>query len=132
MPGPPPKPLEEKIRLGNPGQRKLPKVIEGQPAIPLELEDVTVDEAVDTLLREGVSWIAKTDAPMVALLRGALSYLAELKGDPDVKPSDITTQFKVCHQMMAELGMTTASRSRLQLAVVQAESAAQKLRKFQQ
>ena len=65
--GRPPKPLEEKIRLGNPGKRKLPTPV--TVIAPIDVQVMTGDgpqtgdELVEAIMAAGAAaWISETDA----------------------------------------------------------------------
>ncbi len=128
--GRPPKAIEEKRRLGNPGKRALPSAGALAVVAPVEPSDyeLAATDSLDKVLEAGVHWIASTDGPKVALLREALEYLEQLKADPRTKPAEVTAQFKAVSSMLSDLGFDPTARSRLGLAEVKAQSTLEKLR----
>ena len=65
--GRPPKPLEQKMRLGNPGKRRLPRPVTVIAPVDVQVMNGdgprTGDELVDALMAAGAgSWIGETDA----------------------------------------------------------------------
>ena len=130
--GRPPKPLEQKIRTGNPGKRALANGSElvALEALPLEAHDLTPQQAFDWIMEVGIAWVGTSEAPMVALTRDALEHYGQLNAAPGTPAKELREARKEIRELLVELGLSTAARSRLQLAAVKAESAAEKLAKL--
>lgn len=143
MPGPPPKPAEQKRKLGNPGKRALrpaAKVV----ALPAADDDCPADLGkagrdfwlyATTTTR---SWLAPSDRPILEMLCQAFDrreYILQVlsqegwsvttdKGYPYKHPlvgtlSDLEKQMTA---WMSLLGLSPADRTRLGLAEVKARS----------
>jgi hypothetical protein len=135
--GRPPKPTEEKRRLGNPGGRALTPAgaeLAVVPPLPATLADQTPAEALEKVMQRGVHWLAETDGPAVALLRELLEERGELKAAIDAGVGDRKALRDVDKQaiaLLAQLGFDPASRSRLGLAEVKAASKLEGIRASQ-
>ncbi len=134
--GRPSKPLEQKRALGNPGKRRLPSGAELAVVSPVERGplELRAGEIFDLTLHEGVSWLGRTEAPALVLLREQLEERqglrdAVLAGTGDRK--QLRELEKQIWTAYAELGFTAASRSRLGLAEVKAASKLEALRASQ-
>ena len=136
--GRPPKPVEQKIALGNPGRRPLPGGAELAVVAPAELTiaDQTPLQAFENVMARGVIWLAETDAPSLALLREMLEERGELRAQVDAGVEgarrhlrDLDKQTQV---LLGQLGFDPASRSRLGLAEVKAASKLEGIRASQE
>jgi P27 family predicted phage terminase small subunit len=143
VPGPPPKPNEQKRKLGNPGKRALPAVAEVTPLAPLPFEppaDLGKD-GIDFIrgVVASTPWLADTDRPTVELAARLVDECAEMardidetgrlhmteKGYPVINPlvGALATSRKQLHSVLASLGYTPADRTRMGLAEVKAKNA---------
>ena len=127
--GRPPKPIEQKRKTGNPGRRPLPSVanIAAVPAITAELHDLSTGDAMSRVLEAGVSWIASTDSPKVALLREAIEDYELLRSGAPT-PKDLREARAEIGRLMSELGFDPTARARLGLAEVKAQSKLEEMR----
>jgi P27 family predicted phage terminase small subunit len=141
--GRPPKPVEQKRRLGNPGQRPLPAVADtaALPELPFEPPEDLGPDGVAFI--QGVvastPWLANTDRPTVELAARLVDECAEIqreineagrvfvteKGYPVINPlvGALSTSRKQLHSVLASLGYTPADRTRMGLAEVKAKNA---------
>lgn len=135
--GPPPKPIEQKRALGNPGKRALPGGAALAVVAPVErtMADQSPLSAFDLVLHRGVSWLAETDAPSLALLRSLLEEREPLReqafaGSSEARKSlrDLDKQIT---PLLSQLGFDPAARSRLGLAEVKAASKLEGIRASQ-
>jgi hypothetical protein len=134
QPGRPPKPVEEKRRLGNPGKRALPT--SGALAIVEPIGKTMADwsalDAFDQVMSDGVNWLARTDAPTLALLREMLEERQVLRAAVLAGAGD-RRQLRELDKQIAErlsaLGFDPAARSRLGLAEVKRVSKLEELRR---
>ncbi len=120
--GRPPKPIEEKRRIGNPGHRALP--VQGSlatvPEVEPEIRDLTLGEAMERVLDMGVHWLGQTDGPTLALARETLEDYARARLTGDIKLT-IAPREQVM-RVFSRLGFDPEARSRLGLAEVKAQS----------
>lgn len=132
-PGRPPKPIEQKRRLGNPGKRPLPtNVIPLEPLSPIDLGDAT-DPLVSTLIDAGaIHWLARTDLPILEVAKQLWLDQALLRRSLDGEFSrDVFNAYiatlKELRACLSLLGLTPTDRSRLGVAEVKARSTLEKL-----
>ena len=130
--GRPPKPVELKRRLGNPGKRPLPApVVSIAPIVSTASVPAFAsgDEMLQHVLDAGAStWIGPTDAAMASLARRLWddAALAQARwaasGDPEAFRAyrDTTKELIAC---LSALGLDPASRGRLGVAAVKAQNA---------
>ena len=146
MPGPPPKPNEQKRRLGNPGQHKLPDVatVTALPALPADDVPESLSETGAALWQSvtatGRAWLAPSDHPVLMLLCELADRRVELSahiadhGWTVTRPGDGHMVANPAVAMLADvekrmvhiaslLGMTPADRTRMGLAEVKAANA---------
>jgi len=129
----PPKPLEQKRKLGNPGHQSIPKAgslmqIDGgymQPFRPLEYAG---KQLWDSVFQHGELWISqRTDVHLLLMTCEQLDRREELR-TKIVETDDwhILKQLNDLERMIAtnlgQLGFTPAERTRLGLAEVKAKS----------
>lgn len=134
--GRPPKPTEEKRRLGNPGKRAIAGGAELAVVAPLPvtMADRSPRDAFEQVMQDGVTWLAATDAPSVALLREMLEERGDLKAALDAGLGDrrhLRDLDKQIMSLLSQLGFDPAARSRLGLAEVKAASKLEALRASQ-
>lgn len=135
--GRPPKPLEEKRRLGNPGQRRLPQPgsLALVPAPDRTLADQTALEAFENVMQAGVVWLAATDAPSLALLHSLLEEREVLRAAVMAGTGD-RRQLRELESrilpLLGQLGFDPAARARLGLAEVKAQSKMEGIRVSQE
>lgn len=148
LPGPPPKPTEQKRRLGNPGKQTLPDLRDVADAAPL------ADEAPPDLGPEGADlwlavresakpWLAASDSLTLLMLcelydrrteyKRTLTDYGTLITRPDghlvANPAAqllIQTEKQIT-DIAASLGLTPADRTRMGLAEVKAKNAFEEL-----
>ena len=142
MPGPPPKPVERKRRLGNPGQKPLPAKIHVLPTLQqLEPPETLGADGLafwQAAMRTCGYWLADSDQALLRMTAEAfdrraflLSVLASEgwhvvtdKGYPYKHPlvaplADLEAQIG---KWLGQLGMTPTDRTRMGVAEVQAVS----------
>lgn len=142
--GRPPKPIEEKRRLGNPGKRPLPaasEVVALRPAVgvPDPPAELLTDGAAlwARIWTAGAIWIAPaTDTEAVAevcrLTDDVAVARARYRATRD--PGDLralTSISKLLQEALAALGFNPTARSRLGVAEVKAQSKLEELRERQ-
>ncbi|CAB5217767.1 hypothetical protein UFOVP209_14 [uncultured Caudovirales phage] len=134
--GRPPKPVEQKRALGNPGKRSLPGGANLAAVAPIESTPADLDP-VDTfaaVISHGQMWLAATDSIALALLRealeerSALRHLVMATQSADARKALRDLDKQIIGQLSV-LGFDPAARSRLGLAEVKAQSTLEKLRK---
>lgn len=142
--GRPPKPAEQKRRLGNPGKRAMPAVGDVAPlsslsaTLPPDLgsDGLSLWEAVSQAAK---AWLAPSDAPTLLLLCELYDRRAMLKGHLDadgpliMRPDGhmvanpvmqmLATTEKQIADLASSLGLTPADRTRMGLAEVKAQNA---------
>lgn len=129
--GRPPKPVEQKRRIGNPGKRPLPGALTIMPAVDIQ---VTADGPIITALVESgaASWIGATDMPTVRVAQRLWDDMERLRSaldddfNPKVHSAYIATvkELGVC---LSKLGLSPSDRSRLGVAEVKARSKLEEL-----
>lgn len=128
--GRPPKPVEQKRRLGNPGKRRLPVplVVLAPSSLP-----ATDDRIIETLVETGVaSWIGQTDMPTVRLAQRLWDDSERLRAvldDEFSEPAfrayrDTIKELRAC---LSLLGLSPSDRSRLGVAEVRTRSKLEEL-----
>lgn len=148
MPGPPPKPTEQKRRNGNPGKRALPTALTIlTPADPASRTPPDVlgpaGLAAWRLAFERAPWIADADVATVRHWALAEDLAAELRAsiarDGYVLYTDkgyayqnpalgaLATVEEQCRKWISLLGLTPADRSRLGVAEVKAQNALEEM-----
>lgn len=144
--GPPPKPLEQKRKLGNPGARRLPRPSDTVALEPAAVPDVVLPTPGDRLVRELMAgpageWISGPDfLGVVALLRDGwnerhdlMAAIASLGDDwygGRYTPAAVARLGVVERNLtlwLSQLGLTPADRSRLGVAEVRAKSRLEEL-----
>jgi hypothetical protein len=132
--GRPPTPIEQKRKLGTLRPDRLPGGTTDL-AVVAALEPTMADqsplEAFDRILHMGVSWLADTDAPTVALLRSSLVELDEMIGQGGYDRKARRDLEKQIFDLLSALGFNPAARSRLGLAEVKAQSKLEEIRERQ-
>lgn len=131
--GNPPKPLEQKRKLGNPGHQALPKLnslmeVDGgytEPFRPLEYAGM---QLWDSVFKHGELWISnRTDVHLLIMTAEQLDRREELRTKiAETDDWHILKQLNDLERMIAtnlgQLGFTPAERTRLGLAEVKAKS----------
>ena len=135
----PPKPTEQKRKLGNPGKRALPKEAEVialpggyvDPPRPLEFAG---QQLWDAAFKHGGTWISSTtDIPLLTLTCEQLDRREELRSAIAEKGLDrqlimsINETEKLISSNLGLLGFSPADRTRLGLAEVKTQSKLQEL-----
>lgn len=134
-PGRPPKPTEQKRKLGNPGKRALPNgsALAAVPAISPEPVDLDPTEVMAAVLEAGKPWLATSDLLACVLLRESIEERSSLRelviqsGSTDARKALRDLDKQIISQL-SQLGFDPAARSRLGLAEVKAASTLEKLR----
>ena len=129
--GRPPTAIEKKRRRGTDRADRDGKPGELRAVAPVNTSDIlelTVEQALERSLTAGSYWISESDSTSVVAAREATEFYAELKANPQCKPSDRLAAFKVMTEAFRDLGFTPGERSRLGLAEVQAKSKLEELR----
>lgn len=134
--GRPPKPVEQKRSIGNPGKRTLPGGgnLAAVPAVESTPVDLDPADTLATVISYGQVWLAATDSIALAMLREALEertslrhlVLATQSADARKALRDLDKQII---GQLSLLGFDPAARSRLGLAEVKAATTLEKLRK---
>src|SRR6056297_24859 len=135
----PPKPLEQKRKLGNPGKRGLPDAGDTialpsgyvDPPRPLEFAG---QQLWDAAFKHGETWIsANTDVPLLTLTCEQLDRREELRSAIAENGLDrqlimsINETEKLISSNLGLLGFSPADRTRLGLAEVKTQSKLQEL-----
>jgi len=130
--GRPPKAIEEHKRTGTYRQDRHGVALAVVEPVDLAPYQQTAAEAFAAVMADGVAWLARTDAPALALLR---SMLEEREGLRDAAMAGSTEARKMLRDLdkqlvslMSELGFNPAARSRLGLAEVKTQSKLEELR----
>ena len=136
----PPKPLEQKRKLGNPGKRGLPDAaelmpLEGgyiEPFRPLEFAG---KQLWDSVFKHGELWISRrTDVHLLLMTCEQLDRREQLRSELAEKGLDralimsINETEKLISGNLGQLGFTPSDRTRLGLAEVKRESKLEQLR----
>lgn len=119
--GRPPKPTEQKRKLGNPGRRQLPS---GSLAVvPVQSRHLGMElsalEAVEMVLDEGVVWLGQSDVPTIVALREVLAKREQIESTDLKLWIELT---KAATSLMSQLGFDPTARARLGLAEIKAAS----------
>ena len=135
----PPKPLEQKRKLGNPGKQKLPNAEQTlalpsgyvDPPRPLEFAG---QQLWDAAFKHGGTWISSnTDIPLLTLTCEQLDRREELRSAIAENGLDrqlimsINETEKLISSNLGLLGFSPADRTRLGLAEVKTQSKLQEL-----
>ncbi len=131
--GRPPKPIEQKRRLGNPGKRRLPRggTLAVVPEVDRGLLEHPMHEVLARVLDQGITWLADSDAPALKLFE---EQLEEREGLRDAVLAGIGDRRQLREldkqviELLSRLGFDPAARSRLGLAEVKAHSKLEELR----
>jgi len=133
--GRPPKPTEQKRKLGNPGKRPLPNgsALVAVAAIAPEPIDLDPTATLSAVLEAGKAWLAASDSLACVLLRESIEERVVLRelvmqtqgSDARKALRDLDKQII---SQLSQLGFDPAARSRLGLAEVKAASTLEKLR----
>lgn len=146
-PGPPPRPLEEKRALGNPGHQRLPK-----PSATIPLTRIAPKPPPGFRLGPagrrmwthvaGLPWVAASDAPSLELMCQAADLLATMednlvehgltytsRGREYSHPllTQVAAARKLLWAQLGSFGLSPADRSRLGVAEVRGSSKFQEL-----
>lgn len=134
MTGRPPKPTEQKRRLGNPGKRTLPaqSALAAVPAIQPEPAELSPTEVLAGVLEAGSVWLAQSDLLAVTLLRETVEEREKLRelvlstNSSDARKGlrEIDKQIIV---QLSSLGFDPTARSRLGVAEIRAQSTLQRM-----
>lgn len=129
------KPVEEKRRLGNPGQRKLPEPIASQPQLSAESATTSPLGAIEAIMSHASIWLGETDALAMALLYEMLQEREEIKKLIPAGEATRTQLRQLETQILAllrDLGLNPIARSKIGLSEVQAASTLDQMRNRKQ
>ena len=124
--GRPPKPVELKRRLGNPGKRPLPVPVGHVAPLAEDGWGLTPAEALGRVMDDGAPWIAETDLPTVSLLGEALELHERARTSGSLR--DLILVQRHIARLLSQLGFDPTARARLGLAEVRAASKLEDLR----
>lgn len=128
--GRPPKPVELKRRLGNPGKRKLATAL---AVVPVDIATIADGPIVQALVDSGAAgWIGATDAPTVRLAQRLWDDMEALRSALDDQFDKKThdaymATVKELRSCLSMLGLSPSDRSRLGVAEVKARSKLEEL-----
>ena len=130
--GRPPKPVESHKRTGTYRKDRHGSNLALVDAVVPLPHEVTAADAFAQVMADGVAWLARTDAPALALLR---SMLEEREGLRDLAFQGSAESRKQLRELdkqivglLSNLGFDPAARARLGLAEVKAQSVLEQLR----
>lgn len=135
--GRPPKPIEEKRRLGNPGKRRLPKAnlvaLAPVHVLPATPDPASGEELVARILETPASaWISEPDRlALLPLLAEAWDERKRLLVNPVYTPAFVSRLGQLERNLttwLSLLGLTPTDRSRLGVAEVKARSKLEEIR----
>jgi hypothetical protein len=129
----PPVPIEVKRKRGTLRPDRIPggsTDLAAVPALEPTMADQTPLEALDRVLAAGVSWLAETDAPTVALLYSLFVERAEMVSG-GYNRSELRMLDKQIHELLSACGFNPAARTRLGVAEVKAQSKLEEIRERQ-
>lgn len=135
----PPKPLEQKRKLGNPGRRPLPDLAEtitlssGYLEAPRPLEFAGA-QLWDMVFKHGSAWVSNTtDVPLLLMTCEQLDRREQIRNEIAEKGLDrqlimsVNETEKLISSNLGLLGFSPADRTRLGLAEVKTHSKLQEL-----
>ena len=137
----PPKPVELKRKLGNPGKQALPKEgelmpLEGGYIEPFRPLEYAGQQLWDSVFKYAELWISRrTDVHLLLMTCEQLDRRETLRSQLTEKPEDralimsLNETEKLIATNLGQLGFTPAERTRLGLAEVRRESKLEQLRK---
>lgn len=140
----PPKPLEQKRKLGNPGKRAMPKegdliTLPGGYIEPFRPLEYAGKQLWDSVFKYGDLWISqRTDVHLLLITCEQLDRRETLRSALVEKPEDralimsLNETEKLIAGNLGQLGFTPAERTRLGLAEVRKESKLEQLRKMRE
>lgn len=130
--GRPPKPVESHRRTGTYRKDRHGSNLALVEAVDQSPYELSAADAFESVMADGVGWLARTDAPALALLR---SMLEEREGLRDLAFQGSNESRKALRDLdkqiislLANLGFDPASRARLGLAEVKTKSVLEQLR----
>jgi len=135
----PPKPLEQKRLLGNPGKRAMPKIaetfpLEGGWIEPLRPLEEAGTQLWDSVFKEGELWVSRrTDVHLLQVTCEQLDRRNHLSNLWRSNPTDKNLLMRLVEveraiaANLSLLGFTPSDRSRLGLAEIKAKSKLQEL-----
>jgi len=141
--GRPAKPLEVRLRNGNPGKQKLPQVVEigrppSPPKVPSHLK-ASGKKAWKSLWTAGHIWLGESDMLAVKLACEQADQVAALRRQASaIRRPELRLQFLYAIQKaesaylstLSQLGFTPTARARLGLVVAQAAETESRLSRF--
>ena len=142
--GNPPKPVELKRKLGNPGKQPLPKEgelmpLEGGYIEPFRPLEYAGKQLWDSVFKHAELWISRrTDVHLLLMTCEQLDRRETLRSALVEKPEDralimsLNETEKLIASNLGQLGFTPSERTRLGLAEVRKESKLEQLRKMRE
>lgn len=126
--GRPPKPTEQKRKIGTLRPDRVQGSLAVVEAVERQAHEAKVSEALDRVMSMGVAWLAATDQPTLCMLRDAVEQYEELRADPRSDPRDVVAVRKSVTELLSQLGFDPTARARLGLAEVKARSKLEEIR----
>lgn len=132
--GNPPKPIEQKRLLGNPGKRAMPKesetiALEGGYTEPMRPLEFAGKQLWDSVFQHGALWVSsRTDVHLLLMTCEQLDRREELRSLLSEDPADKNLLMRTMEleksiaSNLGLLGFTPSDRTRLGLAEVKARS----------
>lgn len=149
--GRPPKPVEDKRRLGNPGQRKLPDkatvtaLVVADRSVPAHLGEA--GQKVWQHMAANIPWFAQSDhlalVELCDLVDLRAMLIGQIRADGVVTPTgsgsiqahpnwvQVVAITKQIHGLMSLFGLTPADRGRIGLGEVAARTKLEELRRME-
>ena len=130
--GRPPKPVEQHRKSGTFRADRHGAALAVVPPVDALPHEVSAADAFAQVMADGVAWLARTDAPALALLRSLLEEREELRASATAGSTEARKALrdvdKLIVGLLSQLGFDPASRARLGLAEVKAKSVLESLR----
>ena len=130
--GRPPKPVESHRKTGTYRKDRHGANLALVEAVDRSPYELTAADAFESVMSDGVGWLARTDAPALAMLR---SMLEEREGLRDLafqgsneSRKALRDLDKLIISLLSNLGFDPAARARLGLAEVKTKSVLEQLR----
>jgi hypothetical protein len=130
-----PKPIEQHRKAGTYRADRHGSALAVVEPVERAPYEVTVAEAFSQVLADGVTWLARTDVPALALLRSLMEEREPLReaamaGNTEAR-KHLRDLDKQLIGLLGDLGFNPAARARLGLAEVKTQSKLEELRSRQ-
>lgn len=130
--GRPPKPVEQHRKAGTFRSDRHGAVLAVVEPVDRLPHEASAAEAFAQVMADGVAWLARTDAPALAMLRSLLEEREQLLASASAGSTESRKALrdvdKLIIGLLSQLGFDPASRARLGLAEVKAKSVLESLR----